>query len=43
VFDKAIYFEEDDLKIRTINKDDLITAKKNAGRSKDINDLENLE
>jgi len=43
VFDKSIYFEEDDLKIRTINKHDLITAKKNAGRSKDINDLENLE
>jgi predicted nucleotidyltransferase len=43
VFDKSIYFEEDDLKIRTINKQDLITAKKNAGRSKDINDLENLE
>ena len=43
VFQKAIYFEDDDLKIRTINRNDLITAKKNAGRAKDINDLENLK
>lgn len=43
VFQKAIYFEDDDLKIRTINRNDLITAKKKAGRAKDINDLENLE
>ena len=43
VFQKAIYFEDDDLKIRTINRNDLITSKKNAGRAKDINDLENLE
>jgi predicted nucleotidyltransferase len=43
VFQKAIYFEDDDLKIRTINRNDLIAAKKIAGRAKDINDLENLE
>ena len=43
VFEKAIYFEDDDLKIRTINRNDLITAKKITGRAKDINDLENLE
>ena len=43
VFQKAIYFEDDDLKIRTINRNDLITAKKNAGRAKDINALENLK
>ena len=43
VFQNAIYFEDFDLKIRTINRNDLITAKKNAGRAKDINDLENLE
>ncbi len=42
VFQKAIYFEDDDLKIRTINRNDLIIAKKNAGRAKDMNDLENL-
>ncbi len=43
IFQKAVYFEDDDLKIRTINKMDLIAAKRNAGRAKDINDLENLE
>ena len=43
VFQKAIYFEDDDLKIRTISRNDLITVKKKAGRAKDINDLENLE
>ncbi len=42
-FKKAVYFEDDDLKIRTINKNDLIAAKKIAGRAKDINDLENLQ
>ncbi|MFM2358367.1 MAG: hypothetical protein RLY16_360 [Bacteroidota bacterium] len=42
VFQKAIYFEDDDLKIRTINRNDLIAAKTIAGRAKDINDLENL-
>ena len=43
VFQKAVYFEDDDLKIRTINRNDLIAAKKIAGRAKDINDLENLQ
>ena len=43
VFQKAVYFEDDDLRIRTINRIDLIAAKKIAGRAKDINDLENLE
>lgn len=42
VYNRSIYFEDDDLKIRTINRADLILAKKNAGRAKDINDLENL-
>ena len=42
-FEKSVVFEDDDLKIRTIHKNDLIAAKKNAGRSKDRNDLENLE
>jgi hypothetical protein len=41
-YDKAIFFEEDGLKIRTINLDGLINAKKASGRAKDINDLENL-
>jgi len=43
VFQKAVFFEDDDLKIRTINRNDLIVAKKIAGRAKDINDLENLQ
>ena len=43
VFQKAVYFEDDDLKIRTINRNDLIAAKKIAGRANDINDLENLQ
>ena len=42
-FQNAMYFEEDDLRIRTINRKDLIKAKKNAGRAKDIDDLENLK
>ena len=42
-FNRAVYFEDDELKIRTINRNDLIAAKKIAGRAKDINDLENLE
>jgi hypothetical protein len=41
-YDKAINFEDDGLVIRTIHKDDLIKAKKAVGRSKDLDDLENL-
>jgi uncharacterized nucleotidyltransferase DUF6036 len=41
-YQNAVYFEEDGLMIRTIYIDDLIKAKKASGRSKDINDLENL-
>ena len=41
-FEKAIYFEDDDLQIRTIHINDLIDAKKAAGRPKDLDDLENL-
>lgn len=43
VFEKSVFYEEDKLKIRTISRNDLITAKKNTNRSKDLNDLENLE
>ena len=39
---KSVIFEDDNLSIRTIHKNDLIDAKKAAGRPKDINDLENL-
>ncbi|WP_299568358.1 nucleotidyltransferase [uncultured Pedobacter sp.] len=41
-YDKAVFFEEDGLSIRTINYNDLITAKKSSARPKDINDLEKL-
>lgn len=41
-FDKSVIFEDDDLKIRTIHKDNLIEAKRSSGRAKDLNDLENL-
>jgi hypothetical protein len=38
----SLLFEEEDLMIRTINLNNLIQAKKMAGRFKDLNDLENL-
>ncbi|WAC41650.1 hypothetical protein OVA16_04615 [Pedobacter sp. SL55] len=41
-FNNAVIFEDDELSIRTIHKNDLITAKKSAGRAKDLDDLENL-
>jgi hypothetical protein len=41
-YKNAVYFEEDGLKVRTIYINDLIKAKKASGRSKDFNDLENL-
>jgi hypothetical protein len=41
-FEKAVLFEDGGLKIRTLHKNDLIEAKRIAGRSKDLNDLENL-
>ena len=42
-FSHSVLFEDGDLKIRTIQKSDLIKAKKSTGRSKDLNDLENIE
>jgi hypothetical protein len=42
-FDQTVIFEDEDLKIRTIHKNDLIKAKKSSGRLKDLNDLENLQ
>ncbi|MET0634720.1 MAG: DUF6036 family nucleotidyltransferase [Chitinophagaceae bacterium] len=41
-FNNAVIFEDDSLNIRTIHKNDLIKAKNSSGRSKDLNDLENL-
>jgi hypothetical protein len=42
-YKNAVYFEEDELMIRTIFISDLINAKKASGRAKDIDDLENLD
>ena len=39
----AINHVVDDLEIRLIHYRDLITAKKAAGRPRDLNDIENLE
>ena len=43
IFDRSVIFKDDELNIRVIHKNDLIAAKKKAGRSKDLDDLENLE
>lgn len=42
-FQESILFEDADFKIRTIHINNLIAAKKAAGRPKDLNDLEHLE
>lgn len=42
-FNKSVFFVDEGLKIRTIHKDDLLQAKKSAGRFKDNNDLEHLQ
>ena len=41
-YKNSVFFDEDGLKIRTIHLNNLINAKKAAGRPKDMNDLENL-
>jgi hypothetical protein len=42
VYDRSVLFTEDDLEVRTIHKNDLILAKERVRRSKDLDDLENL-
>ena len=42
-FKNAVFFEEEGIQIRTINIHNLISAKKAAGRHKDLNDLEKLK
>ena len=42
-YQRAIYFEDDGLLIRTIHRDNLIEAKKESGRPKDMDDLGNLD
>ena len=41
-YNNAVIFEDNNLKIRTIHKNNLIEAKKSSGRPKDLDDLENL-
>ena len=43
IYLRSVMFKEDGLAIRVIHKNDLIALKKKAGRSKDLDDLENLE
>jgi hypothetical protein len=42
-YNQSVIFEDEGLKIRTIHKNDLMQAKKSSGRSKDLNDIENLQ
>ncbi|SKB84314.1 hypothetical protein SAMN05660841_02648 [Sphingobacterium nematocida] len=41
-YNQSIVFEDDDLSIRTLHKDQLIAAKKKSNRPKDQDDIENL-
>ena len=43
IYNRTVLFKDENLEIRTIHKNDLIRAKEKAGRSKDLNDLENLK
>lgn len=43
IYKRAIIFKDEDLEIRVIHKNDLIATKQKAGRSKDLDDLENLQ
>jgi hypothetical protein len=42
-FNAASLINVDEIQVRLIHYDHLLTARKQAGRAKDINDLENLE
>jgi hypothetical protein len=43
IYNRTVLFKDENIEIRTIHKNDLIRAKEKAGRSKDLNDLENLK
>ena len=43
IYERSVIFKDEDLEIRAIHKNDLIALKKKAGRSKDLDDLENLK
>lgn len=42
IYQRSVLFDEDGLQVRVIHKNDLIALKQKAGRSKDLDDLENL-
>ena len=42
-FGQSVFFEDEELKVRTINMHHLLTAKRAAGRHKDLDDIEHLE
>jgi predicted nucleotidyltransferase len=42
IYQRSVIFDDDGLHVRVIHKNDLIALKKSAGRSKDLDDLENL-
>ena len=42
IYKRSVIFEDEGLVIPVIHKNDLIAAKQRAGRSKDLDDLENL-
>jgi hypothetical protein len=42
-YERSVKFHDNGLEISVIHKNDLISAKQKAGRSKDLNDLENLK
>lgn len=41
-FDRAPEMDVDGLRVRVINRQDLIAAKRAAGRNRDLNDIEHL-
>jgi hypothetical protein len=43
IYQRSVLFEDDGLQVQVIHKNDLIALKKRAGRSKDLDDLENLQ
>jgi hypothetical protein len=42
IYQRSVLFDDDAFQVQVIHKNDLIALKKRAGRSKDLDDLENL-
>lgn len=43
IYERSVMFKDEGVEVRVIHKNDLVALKKKAGRSKDLNDLENLK